>query len=285
LTVTYIISLAIQLAVVIAVVVIVLLLARPGRSEDRSEWEIEMSRLRDDIASVRETLASSFTIQAGVFRTELRSFVDELKPEQPDEVPARLAQLEQALGGLGKRLQELQQSMAGQTRRGADSAQELKRIIREETQPLRNQLLDLADDLPVQVRQIAGALEPAVSALEGKLGDKHQAAIDLSLLQLTAALNQTETRLADTVRRQEVVVNEVKSDLTDIQRRLAELEPVLRSLASPARASETAASQTGASRDSAIPLPSRVLPGGTAPSPEKESRSQGIEDSSRTLNL
>jgi DNA repair exonuclease SbcCD ATPase subunit len=271
-TTTYIISLAIQLAVVIAVVVIVLLLARPGRSGDRSELEIEMNRLHDDIASVRETLSSSLASQAGVFRAELKNTMEQFKQEQPDEIPTRLAQLEQVLGGLGKRLQELQQDMAGLTRRGADSAQEMKHIIREETQPLRNQLLDLANDLPTQVRQIAGALEPAVSALEGKLGDKHQAAIDLTLLQLTAALNQTETRLADTVRRQEVLVTEVKSDLSDIQRRLAELEPLLRSLTRPARAPDATVSHAGASRDSAIPLPSRVPPGGTVPSSASESR-------------
>ncbi len=263
-TVTYIISLAIQLAVVVAVVVIVLLLARPSRSGDRSELEIEMNRLHDDIASVRETLANSLASQTSVFRSELKSTVDQLKQKQPDEVPARLTQLEQVLGGLGKRLQELQQDMAGLTRRSADSTQEMRHLIREETQPLRNQLLDLSDNLPAQVRQVAASLEPAVSALEGKLGDKHQAAIDLTLLQLTAALNQTETRLADTVRRQEVLVNEVKLDLSDIQRRLAELDPLFRSLARPAYAPDAAASRIGASRDSAIPLPSRVPPGGSS---------------------
>lgn len=263
-TVTYIISLAVQLAVVIAVVVIVLLLARPGRSNEKSELEIEMNRLHDDIAAVRETLASSLANQAGAFRSELKSAVDQLKQSEPTEIPTRLAQLEQVLGSLGKRLQEMQQDVAGLTRRGADANQELKSLIREETQPLRNQLLDLADELPSQVRQVATALEPAMSALEGKLGNKHQAAIDLTLLQLTAALNQTETRLVDTVRRQEVLVNEVKSDLSDIQRRLAELDPLLRSLARPAHAPEATVSHLSASRDSAIPLPSRVPPGGTS---------------------
>lgn len=280
-TVTYIVSLAIQLAVVIAVVVIVLLLARPSRSGDQSELEIEMNRLHDDVASVRETLASSLASQAGVFRSELKNTVDQLKQERPDEVPARLTQLEQVLGGLGKRLQELQQDMAGLTRRGADSTQELRHLIREETQPLRNQLLDLSDDLPAQVRQVAASLEPAVSALEGKLGNKHQAAIDLTLLQLTAALNQTETRLADTVRRQEVLVAEIKSDLGDIHRHLAELEALVRAISKPAHAADTVLphSDVGASRTSAIPLPERAQPGGTVPHSASEARGRPPEAS------
>jgi chromosome segregation ATPase len=263
LTTTYIISLAIQLAVVIAVVVIVLLLVRPGRSNERSELEIEMNRLHDDVAQVRESVVNSLASQSGMFRTELMNATKQLKQDQPSEIPGRLAQLEQVIASLGKRLQEMQQDVAQLSRRSGEAKQEFKQAVREETQPLRNQLLDLAESLPSQVKQVAGALEPAVNALEGKLGHKHQAAIDLTLLQLTSALSQTETRLADTARRQELLVTDVKSDLHDINNRLAELENLLRALRERAQPRDAAPLLAAAStpRDSAIPLPSRVPPG------------------------
>ena len=161
------------------------------------------------------------------------------------------------LTGLSKRLLEIQQEVAHARKTEGEPNQELKRILREEIQPLRHQLQDLEDNLPAQVRQVAASLEPAVSALEGKLGTRHQAAINLTLLQLTSALNQTETRLTATARQQEVLVTEVRADLRDVRTRLAEFGTLLQLL--PERMRASGASPLPAdTRDSAIPLPDRV---------------------------
>lgn len=265
-TVTYIISLAIQLAVVIAVVVIVLLLARPGRSEDRDELELGLSRLHDDITSVRSAVVSSLSSQTGVVKSDLSEAVQQFSRAFPPGISDRLAQLELVLTGLSKRVLEIQQEVAHARKTEGDPNQELKRLLREEVQPLRHQLQDLEDNLPTQVRQVAGILEPTVTALEGKLGTRHQAAIDVTLLQLTSALNQTEARLTATARQQEVLVTEVRADLRDVRDRLAEFGALLQMLPERMRAG-SASPLPAESRDSAIPLPDRVEPDpGTADS-------------------
>lgn len=258
-TVTYIISLAIQLAVVIAVVVIVLLLARPGRSEDRDELELGLNRLHDDITSVRSAVVSSLSNQTGVVKSDLAQAVEQFSKAFPLGIPERLAQLELVLTGLSKRVQEIQQDVAHAGKTEGEPSQELKRILREEVQPLRHQLQNLEDNLPAQIRQVAGALEPAVTALEGKLGTRHQAAIDLVQLQVTSALNQTEARLTATAQQQEVLVTEVRADLRDVRTRLAEFGTQLQLLPERMRAGGASPIPID-TRDSAIPLPDRVEP-------------------------
>jgi chromosome segregation ATPase len=267
LTTTYLISLGIQLAVVIAVVVIVLLLARPNRSSDEhDELELLSSRLREEITSLRSSVASSLTSQTGVLKADFAAAAEQFAKSFPPGIPERLAQLESVLAELSKRVLEMQEDVAHVCSQSVDSIQEFKRIVHDEMQPFRQQLQDLEHSLPTQLKQLAGALEPTVQALEGKLGNRHQAAIDLTLLQLTGALSQTETRLADTSRRQEVLVLEVKSDLRDIQTRLAELALAIRALQSRLPSAEAATVFTAASpRDSAIPLPSRSEPGSEPP--------------------